>query len=177
MPSSEINFVPDSSKKVPNIKDQIFQWVIKNGKRIVIITQAIVLIVFISRFKFDTDIRNLNTEIEQNQAVVENLADVETAYLQNQEKLGLIKPIIERQIDWDKRLTDFTAKIPNDLTLATVKFSEKAISITAGTKNAQSFQIFVNLLVKDQTIRSAVLQSSQYDTEADEYKFVINMEL
>lgn len=177
MPSSEINFSPNAKEKGPaSTRDQVFQWVIKNGKRIVIFTQAVVLIVFISRFKFDNDVRNITREVEKNQVIVEDLSSIEEQYLDNQRKLGLVKPIIERQIDWKDRLDDFNGKIPNDLTLENFKFSEKSIELSARTKSPQSFQVFISLLSQDQSVQSAVLKSSSYDNETNEFKFIINME-
>jgi hypothetical protein len=175
--SSEINFIPNAPKTSLSVKDQIFQWVIKNGKRIVIITQAIVLLVFVSRFKFDNDIRGITSEIEQNQAILESLSDVEDKYIHNQERLALVKPIIERQINWDERLTNFNKKIPDDLILNNVKFDEDQISLDAFTKSPQSFQVFISLLIGDPTIESVILNASEFDTETGEYKLSLTMDL
>ncbi len=175
--SSEINFIPNAPKTNPSVKDQIFQWVIKNGKRIVIITQAIVLLVFLSRFKFDSDIRNITTEIEKNEAIVESLSATEKRYIENQEKLGLIKPIIEKQVDWETRLNDFNKKIPSELVLENVKFIDNTIELSANTKSSQSFQAFIGVLLADSNIQSIVLQASQFDSATGEYSISLHLEL
>lgn len=179
MAAPDINLIPSASnEKAPGgVKDQIFEWVLNNGKKIVLITQAIVLLVFISRFKFDSDIRKLNKEIEQNQVVVENYAELEEKYLENQRRLGLIKPIIEDQIDWAERLQNFNTKIPNNLTLKNLQFEESKVKISAKTNSAQAFQLFVSLLVDDSSVQSAVLEASEFNTETNEYEFVISIEV
>lgn len=177
MSMSDINFSPNAVEKTPSVKDLIFQWVIKNGKRIVIFTQAIVLLVFLSRFKFDTDVRNITQEVEKNQAIVESLADVEAKYVENQAKLGLLRPIIESQIDWKERLDNFTKKIPNDMVLGSASFTANSIKVSATTETPQSFQLFLSLLIQDPSVKGIILESSKYDRSTNEYYFVMSVEI
>ena len=56
------------------------RWALTWGRRIVVLTELVVILAFISRFWLDTTVASLNDKIEQKRAVVSSFSDFEDKY-------------------------------------------------------------------------------------------------
>jgi hypothetical protein len=69
MPKQEINLLPrEEFEKKPIGK--FLTWALSIGRYIIIFTELIVILAFLSRFKLDRDLSDLNQSIREKQAVI-----------------------------------------------------------------------------------------------------------
>ncbi len=75
----DINLLPkDDTENKPEGK--ILRWALSWGKKIVILTELVVVLAFLSRFKIDSDVANLSDEIDRKKEIVMTFADFETNF-------------------------------------------------------------------------------------------------
>ena len=142
-----------------------------------ILTQIVLLIVFVTRFKLSHDLTNLAKEVEANQARVQENVEIEKTFKEQKSKLDSIKAIVDSQIEWSKKINTINEKIPDDLTLFNLAFTENTVNLKGKVKSAQGFQYFMQLLLEDETISTIILNSSNYDKAKDEFSFGLNIGL
>lgn len=175
-PEKDINFIlKDETQEKETFKDKLFQWVIQKGRIIIIVTQAIVLIVFLSRFKLDNDYRNLIGRIETNQVVLTNNTELESEYIAVSEKASLVKQAISGQIDWAERLNEFNQNIPQGLSIDSLTYTENNIRFSATASSSQVFQIFIQRLISNQKMSEIILESSRYNRDTQTYLFSLRV--
>ncbi|MBI2611802.1 PilN domain-containing protein [Candidatus Gottesmanbacteria bacterium] len=72
---------------------QFLHWALSYGRYIIIFTQIIVLSVFFSRFILDREHIDLKESVEQKQALIQSISDVENEIRKIQDRLKKIKDI------------------------------------------------------------------------------------
>ncbi len=74
---------------------RLLKWALTVGRYIVIITELIVILAFLSRFKFDRDLTDLNEKVKQQQAIVQSSAQFEQKFRFLQKQLLYIYILIK----------------------------------------------------------------------------------
>lgn len=75
------------------IGEKFLRWILTYGRYIIIGTEIIVLLAFLSRFKLDRDFNDLNDRIKERQKIIENFRSIEDSVNQLQSRLSQIKTI------------------------------------------------------------------------------------
>lgn len=171
-----LNFV-EPQYHTENLLDQIFQWVLQSGRKIIIFTEIIVLGVFISRFALDRKIHDLRENVESKKTIIESTKNIEIEHRRIQAKLINLEQIVKAQSDFRTWLDEFTTKIPQNLSLKTLTVKTYGASLSASASDASSFATFINLLITDPKVKTIVLTSSQFDKDTKEYKFSLDVNL
>ena len=169
-----LNFV---EQKENNFIQDIFDWTITSGRKVIIFTEIIVLAVFLSRFYFDRKLHDVKLNIEDKQAIIESSYDIEIEHRRIQTKLEFLKSVLDAQIDWRNWLDNFTKKIPATLVLNQVILNKQTATISAIAKTPDSFAIFISILLQDEDINSVILTQSSFDKETKEYEFTMELDL
>lgn len=121
-------------------------WVLTYGRYIIIGTEIIVLLAFLSRFKFDRDLTDLHQSIAQKQAVILAASDLEQQVRALQNRL-LIAKKLEQQRDFPPRLlSTFEGLTPQDVTLTEFSLDTSKLTLTAVALSNNSFTTFLNNL-------------------------------
>ena len=71
---------------------RFLKWGLSVGRYIVIATELVVILAFLSRFKLDRDLSDLNETIAEKQAVLAAYSTLEADYRELAGRLDLIKP-------------------------------------------------------------------------------------
>jgi hypothetical protein len=111
------------------------RWALTWGRRIVVLTELVVILAFISRFWLDTTVASLNDKIEQKRAVVSSFSDFEDKY---RAVLG--------QVDEAKKIEKYTKTLatydqilnltPGNVAMAQMTIDEKRISFNGSCEEA-----------------------------------------
>lgn len=121
------------------------QWALSAGRYIIIFTELIVIISFAARFTLDRQITDLNGDIVQKQATIENYGELEKNFLLAQSKIENVQ-----QIEQDVNITDVFEKLtevtPQDVTMSQLSISPDSISATGKTVSQTSFNLLINNL-------------------------------
>jgi len=148
MPKTTIEFVPQEEWEKTSF-GKFLKWLLHVGRWIVIVTELIVIIAFLSRFKLDRDLTDLNESVKQKQAIIQASSDFEKEFRFLQKRLTTIEGLKKNQIESDKILDIFTQVTPAGIQLANLSLMEKKISLTASADSEITFAVFLKNLKKE----------------------------
>lgn len=125
---------------------RILNWALTYGRYIMIGTEIVVLLAFISRFSLDRKLTDLKEEISQKQAILEANAPLERDIRLLQDHLAKIKQVTTTQPTPINIVTLLKSLLPPDVYIDTLDLTSDrlVVSATAGETNGFS-QFLTNL--------------------------------
>jgi len=144
---------------------KILKWTLTAGRYIVILTELVVIIAFLSRFKFDRELTDLNEEIKQKKSIVEASAQFEKKFRFLQTQLQTIRTLQNQQLQTDRVLVELASLVPVDVLLANLKVTEKEVSLTATALSESGFATFLKNLKSSPRFENLVLSQVQSGVE------------
>jgi Tfp pilus assembly protein PilN len=128
MPKKEINLIPkEEFEKKPLGK--FLLWLLSVGRWIVIFTELVVILAFISRFKLDRDLTNLYEQIKQKQAIINSYSDFEKEFRSFQEKISKIKELEKDQVKITSIISNISSFTPGDIIFSTLNYEKETKEI------------------------------------------------
>lgn len=128
-------------------KGRVLNWLLSTFRIIVIITELLVVVAFVSRFWLDAQNSDLNEEIDQKRAVLAASKDFETQYRETKDKLAIYAAETSNQGFWRDSLETITSNLPTDVVLQQIRFlDQQEIHIEGISPNEANIQqLVVNL--------------------------------
>lgn len=132
---STINLVPQDEFD-RSIVGKSLKWALTTGKSIVILTEFVVILAFLSRFKLDRDLNDLNEVIIQKQALVDSYNEVEQQMLDLQTRMTLVGEIKNTSVNVADSMNQLAQITPLDTSFDTVELNQKgwALKGVSGTE-------------------------------------------
>lgn len=146
---------------------KLLKWLTTVGRYIVIFTELIVILAFLSRFKFDRDLTNLDEKIKQQQVVVQSLAQFEQKFRFLQTQLSTTEELQKRQVKTDQVLTELASLIPIDVYLSDLDIRERKVSMTATALSEAGLATFLKNLQNSNQFDNLVLSQVSSETEKE----------
>ena len=138
---------------------RIVAWAVTYGRYIMIGTEIIVLLAFISRFSLDRKLTDLKEEVSQKQAIVDANRDFEMEFRALQDKLTKIQNLLSTPSTTSVVLATIQSMIPSDVHLETLDINGERVigNVVAGTTmgfshmvaNLQAASIFYQVDIGD----------------------------
>lgn len=125
---------------------RLLHWSLTVGRWIVIATELVVILCFLSRFKLDRDLMDLSETIKQQQAIIISLGDLENNFRNLQKRLNEIDRLNNEQIPASQQLQQLTAITPVDVALTELKITKDAWEIGAASLSESGFHYFLKQL-------------------------------
>ena len=149
MPKTQINLLPQEDfEKSPLGKFLI--WALNVGRWIVIFTELVVILAFLSRFKLDQDLSDLYDSIREKQKAVEYSATFEQNFRITQRRILDIQLLEGRQLKTDQIMAEVVRITPQDITYQSLAFGDNNIFVTAVALSETGLsQFFSNLLASN----------------------------
>ncbi len=146
----EINLLPEKGFE-STTTGRILAWILSTFRVIVIVTEIIVMMAFLSRFWLDAQNSDLNDNIDQKKAVLAASQNFEKQFKAAQERLKIFSTLTANQTDINLTLKLIVESLPPDVVLSEILISDRGIEISGNTPNEKSIhQLSVNLNSKDQ---------------------------
>lgn len=125
---------------------RLITWATTYGRYIMITTEIVVLLAFISRFSLDRKLTDLNEEISQKQDIITANLEFENDIRSLQDRIKGIKTRIGEQSATAEIITDIQRSLPPDVFFETLEVSSEKISgkTVAGTTGGFS-QFLANI--------------------------------
>lgn len=120
---------------------KFLKWALSWGKRIVIVTEAIVILAFLSRFFLDATVDDLNEKITQQKNAVLAEADFEKKFLATVERINKAEEV-EKQTPLTSVLKAVNTLIPDNVTVSQMVLENDAVSFS-GSTDEQSLVLLV----------------------------------
>ncbi len=125
---------------------RITTWAVTYGRYIMIGTEIVVLLAFISRFSLDRKLTDLKEEIAQKQAILVANAGFEQDVRNVQDRLSKIRTLTTTQSKSVDLLTFLSNVLPPDVYLSTVDYSTNKLIIEAIAGTSEGFSQFLTVL-------------------------------
>lgn len=126
-------------------------WALSIGRYIVVFTELIVILSFLSRFKLDRDLTDLNEQIAHYKAIVLSYGDLESTILNVQKRTAIVKAANDGLLPSDF-FTLLETTMPIDVKISQANFDQNSISIVASSLSPQGFAQFMNALTKNELV-------------------------
>lgn len=140
----EINLVP-KDPFFSTIIGKTLKWSLSAGRYIVIFTELVVIMSFITRFTLDRKVTDLNSSINQKKQIILSYGDIEENFRTIQEKISQYK-----QTEQETNIVDTFANIsnimPEGIILQELAIRPTSVIISGKTLSQSSFNLLVNNL-------------------------------
>ena len=114
-------------EKIPVI---LLRWLLSSGRYIFIFVEAVVLIVFVARFKLDADLASKKDAIEQQIPYIESLRPFEIILRQTQLKLSTIATFRKNYADYPQILKKIADQTPAGVKLSNLNLENNGVQVT-----------------------------------------------
>lgn len=116
---------------------RIVAWAVTYGRYIMIGTEIIVLLAFISRFSLDRKLTDLNDEVSQKQAIIDANRDFETEFRTLQDKLTKTATLLTATPVTSDALSAVGTMLPVDTRLGALTITQESVvgNVVANTTN------------------------------------------
>ncbi len=159
--ASEINLLPDR-EFAGTVTGRILSWIISTFRVIVISTEILVMIAFLSRFWLDAQNTDLNEELVQKKAILSASVDFEHQFRDTQKRLKIFSDITKGTTE-SSLLTLVSNQLPPDVSLVNISKIEDDMEILGLTASEKSAQQFVVNLQSTNTFSDVSLDSIASD--------------
>lgn len=142
---SGINLVPKDEFE-NSLVGKILRWSLSTGRMIVILTEFVVILAFLSRFKLDRDLNDINEVITQKQAIVGSFSDIEMQMRDIQTRMKILKTIQTTSVNSQKSFTTLINLTPRDVFYDTIEFNRDSWRFTGLAGSETSFASLLDQL-------------------------------
>lgn len=171
-----INLLPKGEFEKSPI-GKFFKWALSVGRYIVIFTELIVIISFLSRFKLDNDLARLNKDISEKQAVIVSFGDLEKNVRSLQTKLKIIKSKQEVRSKIIQALDECSSFTPPDVVLSDLSIKDSSILLKGIAISHQGLAAFIEGFKQSKLFDEIDLRNISSKGESLEIQFEITAKL
>lgn len=153
-----INLLSDDDSSRSSIGKLVI-WITSYGRYIMVTTELIVIIVFVSRFSLDRALTDINEEISQKQSVIQANRSLEENFRNTQASLLTIKSFIQSQVDVPSALETIHTILPSGVFLDSLSITNDKVSATVTAVSVESFSYFLSNLSTAQNLSAIEIGS------------------
>ena len=143
--SATINLLKNDKNQAVS---QVVNWALGVGRILIIVVELIALSAFLYRFVLDNQIRDIQTKIKQEQAIVSSQKKNEDIYKNLQERLSVISTISDQSKKTTKTYKDIISFAPLGMNFTNVSLSDTGFRIEANVSSVYPLAVFINALKK-----------------------------
>lgn len=176
----EISLLPDS-ENANSLASRALHWIATVGRYIIVFTELIVVVAFISRFSLDRKSADLSEVIRQQKAILDSTAIFEKDFNSVQQKLNIIKQNYSLNPQYDQKLNTLAQSTPpdiflNNLSISKDKNSNRVVAAASAYALKESSIVdFLTNLTVNPNISTVDIQS--IEKKPRENKYLISFSL
>ncbi|MBI2008360.1 hypothetical protein HYS82_01755 [Candidatus Amesbacteria bacterium] len=125
-----LNFLPKSELE-RTTWGRGLKWALSGGRYIIILTEMVVIIAFLSRFKLDQELSDLGERINGKKNVLEAQTATEAKFRQVQDKINLAKEVKNGEMKKEGIFSALEADIPPGVRPQNLKIEKNVITFSA----------------------------------------------
>ncbi len=132
------------------IQGRLLAWALSSFRIIVIVTELVVMIAFMSRFFLDAQNADLTEEIQDKQSLISANQSFEKEFRLTQNKLRLYKEVTTSNSKNTNVMDAVVTSLPSDVYLDSIVITSESVSVVGVSSSTQSIQqLIVNLESKE----------------------------
>lgn len=153
----QINLLPQE-EFVASTPGRILQWLLSTFRYLVITTEMVVIVAFISRFYFDSRLADLNDEIKQKESYIKAYLEFEKSFKRAQQQLSIFSAMTAPETVLSPLAERIVSKLPPDVSLIQLALLPgDKLSIQASSRSEQSIEQFLVNLDQEQSLSDIAL--------------------
>lgn len=157
-----INLLPKSEFEM-SFGGQFLKWSLTAGRYLVILTELVVIVAFLSRFKLDKDLSDLADSITAKKRVLEASSEYEKEFRSLQSRLGAIETLVASQPQLELAVDAVVRKVPVGVKLTNLSAETGGLTIIGTAGSGGEFGEFMNLMSTDKSLKSLELTDISND--------------
>jgi len=167
-----INLVPKEDFSATTA-GRVLAWILSTFRIIVIVTEILVMLAFISRFWLDAQNTDLTELIKQKQAVLVASTSFENQFKDTQARLQIFSEYAGSEGKIPHLINVVSSRLPSDVVLDSISISKEGMTISGLSTNETSIQQLIVNLYEEETIKEVLLQEVTFEGESQLLKFRI----
>ncbi len=174
--SIDVNLVP-KDPFFNTYLGKLLRWALSVGRYIVIFTELIVILSFVTRFSIDRQITDLNDSIFQKQTVIESFGDLETQIRTTQKKIEHFLQIEQQTniVDIFPALSEIT---PRSISMDQVIIRPTNISLSGKAVSQQGLNTLISNIQLSPTFTNVNVGKIATDQESGQgFEFTISADI
>jgi len=154
---------------------KFLKWALSFGRWIVIFTELVVILCFLSRFKLDRDLTDLSEKIRRQQAIITSFGDLEKDFRNFQKRLSVIDQLEKEQLLASSLLDEISKILPFDVFLTNLAIQEKEIDISGLSLSEAGFGSFIRKLSELKFEKTVLKKVTKNKTGEIEFKLTTSL--
>jgi hypothetical protein len=130
---------------------KVMLWALSIGRYIVVFTELIVIMSFLSRFKLDRELTDLNEAINRQKAIILSYGNLESDFRYTQSQLELVRST-QTKVSPTSVLAMLSQTTPPDVKVNQLQLTDKGIQFSAIALSPQGFISFISNLLAQELI-------------------------
>lgn len=156
---------------------RVLNWSLSAGRVIVIITELIVIIAFLSRFWLDKSLTDLNNKNASLKAQIQAASSFEEEFRNAQERLSAYKKLDARAEKTGELIRKISALLPADASLTGISFVEKEITLRGIALSEEGLAGFIKALRDSGQFTSVAIFDISLDSSLQQsLNFILKLE-
>ena len=176
----ELSLLPDAEN--PNsFSARAIKWLTTVGRWVIVLTELVVIVAFVSRFWLDRKNSDLSEVIRQRQAILASTHGFEEEFKSFQERLVYVRSFYENQPKYDEKVDILVKSTPTDLTYKSIsirqdkKSGDITISASLIAFNEKSIVDFIKNLKLNTNIDSVNINNIEKKSNDNNYSVSVSV--
>lgn len=173
----DINLLPQRGFE-STTTGRILAWVLSSFRIIVIVTEIIVMIAFLSRFWLDAQNTDLTDELESKQAILSSSLNFEMEFKDIQDRISIYSELTSYDVTKASIANTISALLPPDIFLTSVVFGADGIGVAGRSPNERSIQqLVVNLNSENDFDKTQLVEIKSDEEDVNSLLFRLKVSL
>lgn len=176
----ELSLLPDSENP-RSLGARFLKWLTTTGRVTIVLTELVVISVFISRFWLDRKNSDLSELVRQKTAILQSTVAFENEYNQLQQKINYIKNSYADQPECSQQLSSLVSSTPQELFYKNISITQDpktkgiAINTTLIAYKEESIVSFVSNLIANPDISQVDILKIEKKERENQYNLTLNL--
>lgn len=172
LPTS-LSFTPEKIEQKQSIIERLFAWITLYGKKIVIATEAIVIISLLIQVYLTREVNRINKSIEDGRKFIVDSKDLENKFRIYSADIGFIKKTKLESSEWSTQASKILNQVSekNGIFINSVELTTQKITLEGTSETSQDFAFLIQSFLSEKNVAKLIVNGSSYQRDTKKYSF------